>query len=403
MQKKKDMPPAYITVLKLKLQLTKDLQARLREVAELCRRGRNAGAINWLLRQHGLPLSESQAVRKVNDPRHIDKPKSESTLLYHAIRAGSPGLSGTTHSMLAQELNSHLSAKVDWRRGDKTPDGQRRRRGDAIMAGEDRPPWFTAISIPVRAIEASLRYGDASVLICRPCPGEELQLSFSTSRLTGRYRRILQDLSSGRRKLQDAKLIYKAQEGEWFYYLPVTFDAPSLQTTLQAELRPVVTEQQGQLDRPFHLHLPEVPRPWSVGDGRYLVAQCERLATMIKSMGRRYQWRSGPGHGRADIDVRTRKVRQRQRNVVLEVRRRMLKDIVRQCLSHCCGTLLYREPSLPLRDKAWFTRKRIDWDWTAFRTDLANACKRAGITLVVKQLNYKEALGGSSGEEQKAG
>lgn len=390
MKRDADGKLSSVTILKLKLQLDSEQSEELQRMAELCRRGRNAGGTNWLLRQHGLPETQKQSERLCKHAKHAGKPKSESARIYHAVREGSPGLTGTVHSMLANQINSYLAGKLDWREG-KTEDGKRPRRRDAIMSYNARPPFFTAIEIPIRANEARFTFGDTADISFRVLSAGPTVSRISTSRLSAGQKRLLHQLASGERKLTDSKLLLR--DGEWFWFLPLAFESNAVQSDRQAVLSPVIPCEStvGNADRPFGLSLPEREKPWYIGDARYIIAQAHRIETMRKAIGWRYRQRNGAGHGRRKIDEKMRRVGQLWANITDEFRRRLICDIVNQCERAACGTVVYREPSLPLREKCWFARNGLEWNWTRFFGDLENALARRGIVLKKELLRLKDA------------
>ena len=377
-----------ITVLQLKLVEADDL---LRPVGLACRRARNAGLENWLLRQRGMPETRKQSERLIAS-KNGDKPKSESTKIYHSMTEAVPELGTTQITMLAQAVSSHLSAKVDWRRG-ADDNGKRPRRRDAILAYDDRPPFFTALEVPVHNAHCRIDFGDRlTISLNRPLREvKTLTVEVSLRKLPPRIQAIIRELSDGRRKLADSKLVEK--DGQWFWHVPITFET-LVRSDLTAELWPTLgSEKDGkQTDRPFRLDLPNRDRPWWIGDGRYLVAQTERLIGLRKMIGWRYKQRMGAGHGRKKIDAAVRRRRTQERNIRTEVLRRAIADVIRQCVQANAGTLIWHEPSLPLREKCWFAANGIDWDWTKFGADLKNAAARQGIEVLTKQWKVKDAI-----------
>jgi len=380
-----------ITVLRLKLESCDGLE----QLGEMCRVGRCAAVENWLLRQRGLPETAEQSTRLCRRKTdREDQPKSESTKLYHAIRAVVPTLGTTQASMIARAVWSNLGAKVDWRR--QLDAGKVLRRRDDILSYFARPPFFSGDEIPLHNAHTSLSYGDTvKLLVNRPSSDiAELRLNISLRGLPTGKKRLLLELSTGRRKLRDSTLVRRSKG--WYWHVPVRFEVAILSEEC-ASLVPVISSDVDV--RPFKLILPDIDRPWCIGDGRYLLAQVTRLIGIRKAIGWRYRHRVGSGHGRRKIDVAVRKRRQQQRNIVDEVRRRAIADVVRQCVRHHCGVLHYREPSLPLRKKCWFEAVGIDWDWTRFGADLKNSAARKGVEVRKKQLQWKEAMGGQEAEE----
>lgn len=377
----------------LKLNLEDGVDATLRPIGLACRMARNAGTEDWLLRQRGLPESDRQAKSLIaRKDKAVDAPKSESTKIYHAMRAAVPALGSLYVAVLSQSVSSYLGARVDWRRSDKE-DGKPRRRREAILEYEDRPPFFTTLEIPLPNTRARVVFGDRlTIVVAQPMEGvPTLRLEVSLRDLPPGKQRLMREVATGQRDLPDSKLVEK--DGKWFWHVPLTFET-EVRSENVAELWPTLNSAKDgkQSDRPFRLELPGRTRPWFVGDGRYLVAQTARLIAIRKQVGWRYQQRMGAGHGRQKIDAAVRRRRTQERNMRTEVLRRAIADVVRQCVRENCGRLIYHEPSLPLREKCWFAAMGLEWNWTKFAADLKNAAARQGIEVEKKQWKIKEAL-----------
>lgn len=377
-----------ITVLKLKI--AECDQDQLKALAELCRKARNVAAEDWLLRQRGMPESERQSKRLIKRAGSEDKPKSESTKLYHAIVEKVPDLGTFAASSIAAQVISYLNGKVDWRRGMQV-DGRRAQRKDAILKHEDRPPFFTAIEIPLRNKQCELELGDTFLLtIKRPtrdCAAVSIRLSLRD--LAPRIKRVLLELSKGDRRLSDSKLIEK--DGVWFWFLPVAFEQPEANPENEMVLSPVIPSTDGERDRPFKI-LREGRRPWFIGDGRYLVRQTQRIEFLIKDIGWRYRQRNGAGHGRKKIDRAVSLRRTKLKNIVDEVRRRAIVDVVNNARRREAGVVMFREPTGPAKTKCWFERNGLTWDWTRFVGDLKNSLAKHGIELRTKKLKIGEIV-----------
>lgn len=384
-----------ITVLKLKLAVDDETQQQMRVVASHCRHARNAAVEDWLLRQRGKPETAKQSQRLCKHVKHEGKPKSESTKLYHAITAAVPELGTTNASMIASAIASHLSAKVDWRRG-KDESGRTPKRKDAILAYEDRIPFFTGDCIPVRSKDSviTVRDGQWSLTVRRPLRDMHwLAVDIASRGLPPRIKSILADISTGARKFADSQVLLTSKGWQW--HLPVAFERDQLDETIEAHLWPTIPSETArrQSDRPFSLVLPNQQRPWYIGDGRYLLAQTERLVGLKKQIGWRYRQGMGAGHGRQKIDAAVRRRSQQLDNIRAEVRRRAIADIVSQCVRAKCGKLVYHEPTNPAKDRLWFAAVKLDWDWTRFGADLKNAAARKGVEVVIVKLKIKEVIG----------
>lgn len=386
-----------ITVLKLKLR--PHSSDALNYLGETCRRGRNAASVDWLMRQHGKAETDRQKLRhkkmsekeraavvaRGGDPDNM--PKSETSKMYAAILDAVPELSGTMASALANAVNALLSANVDWRRG--LGEGKRPKRRDAIMSMEDRPPWFTSLEIPAMSRSMTIKVGSELKLVLSPTLRDtSIEVEILQGSLPPRIKKVICELASGERKLADSKLVRK--DDDWYLHIPVTYET-EVSSDIEATLSPTIGSDRSrkQLDRPFLLALPSRQR--GIGDGDFLLRQTLRLVGLRKDIGWRYRQRCGAGHGRKKVDAAVRRRREQERNIRTEVRRRMIADVVRSCVRDGVGKLTYKEPSLPLRKKCWFSAVGLEWDWTRFANDLKNACARQGIEVTVKQWKWKDA------------
>lgn len=391
-----------ITVLKLKLDLAQEQAGKAEElhrIAALCRRGRNAGAMNWLMRQHGYPQSEAQRERKAKKAQFGDKPKCEASLIYHAVRAASQGLTGTIQSMLANEIASFLAAKQDWRNG-KAEDGKRPKRKDAILSYEARPPYFTEMQIPVRATEATFRFDGVPMLTCRLLLGQPTTLQIKTASLPARIRNMLYRIAAGERPLTDSKLLLR--DDEWYWFLPQQFESTAVDAAATAHLWPVIPgdEPPSKYDQPFTLYVPGRDKPWMIGDGWYLRSQAHRIETLRKEIGWRYRNGHGLGHGRSKVDSKMKAIGKRFANIVDEFRKRLISDVAKASERFGCGTVVYHEPTLPARERCWFAARGLDWNWTTFVSNLENNLARRGLVLEVVRLKASEIASKSGGNKE---
>ena len=363
-----------ITLLKLKLD--KQCYHELQRIGELCRRARNAAIEDWLLRARGMPPSAKQR-----------DGLSESTLLYHAVTAACPSLDTQLAALIAGSISSSLGAKLDWRRG-SGEDGKRPRRRDAILDYQDRPPYFSGLEIPVRARTCKLKYGPRTYLDALLERRNHLSLDILTDKLPAKQKQILLAVATGERKQQDSRIVCK--DGTWYWYLTVANESLEMDARKMLVLSPVIpADDDKRSDRPFRCEWEN--EHWLVGEGRYYRAQLERLWRILKEIGWQYRQRSGTGHGRGKYDVATALRRTQMRNIATEFRRKVIVSILSQCERWGCGTILYREPTLPVRELCWFAKRGgLDWDWTRFLGDLKNAAARRGVEVKVERLKMSE-------------
>lgn len=380
--------PKSITVLKFKVT---DVSPRIIEAALLCREARNVASEDWMLRQRGKPETPCQAKRnrKGNE-------LTESTKLYHAITSAVPQIGTDVASNIAQQVNSFLGAKVDWRKcsenGNGNGNGKKPKRRDAILVREERSPFYTDMSVPIANKYVTIQFDNSvhvhvSNVMRNGKTQMPLDFELSLKGMPAGKKKMLRALTNGDKKLADSKLLER--RGKWYWYIPVTFESIQLDENRVATLKPVIGERSPR-DGFFQLSIPGRPRPWYVGCGGYLLAQTQRLIGLRKQIGWRYRQRMGAGHGRRKVDGAISKRNRQLADIRTEVRRRAIVDIIRQCERAQCGTLEYFEPTNPAKTKCWFAENGLEFDWTRWVTDLKNSCAGRGIVVKVRKLKMAE-------------
>lgn len=372
----------------LKLKLVDVPTETLEHVAYLCRRGTNAAVEDWLLRERGKAESPKQA-----KPGRSGKSLHPSTKLYHAVTAAVPTLSADIATCLANKLWSNLNAKLDWRRRN----GQPRKRLDAIVDYEDRPPFTNASIIPAPNKNVTISFNDVLVLTVRNVLRKEppIKLSVSLKGLPTGQKRIIRECMEGDRKLSDSQIVLKTGRNgadNWYFYFCTARESKPVDHEAKVILAPIVVNDGNKQDRPFRVLFSEGGH-WGVGDGRYLLAQTNRLIGLRKQVGYRYRNGNGTGHGRQKVDKAVRRRTAQLKNVRDEFRRRLINDVIKQCQRHDAGTIVYREPTDPVKTKLWFSKVGLEFDWTRFVGDLKNSAARRGIKVESKKLKMAEVNG----------
>lgn len=402
--KKSKNDKGHVTVLKLKLVADKDVFDKLEDVATLCRKARCHAVEDWLLRKRGLiPESEKQAKTTTNKDGS-ERPLGEATKIYHAVGSRYPRLFGTqTAVSIGREIAKNLNSKVDWREqvdqsslSEEEKEGKPKllRRKDMILENNMRPPFTTALNIPVPTSQTTIEFTDElKVTVKSPAkPYKKIEFKLSLRKLPPRIKKIMRAISEGAHKQPDSYLTFK--KDTWFLYLPVTFPT-KVNRGKRMNLYPLLScdevSRQGK-DRPFRVDFRNTENKkssWYVGDGRYYRSTMTRCIGLRKEIGWNYRnRRNGSGHGRKKYDDSVRRLRNKQRNHREEFRRKTIVGILDQCIRHGTGTLIYHKPTLYVRDHSWFATEGLEWDWTSFENDLKNAAYRRGIDFAVE--SYKK-------------
>ena len=113
-----------------------------------------------------------------------------------------------------------------------------------------------------------------------------------------------------------------------------------------------------------------------LGDSKMYEAQHGRLDTRRQMI--RYRSRDGTGRGRGKKRMYRNLKPMSRAFVNLENRftHQLIADILKACIANDCGTLVYREPTMPIReDRMWFRRLPGKWGlipfgWSVFESDL---------------------------------
>jgi len=98
----------------------------------------------------------------------------------------------------------------------------------------------------------------------------------------------------------------------------------------------------------------------------------------------------GSGHGRQRW---ARAIKPMSRAVV-DMQSRFLKllssDVVKLAIREGCGTIHYREPTLPVRTKEWFATQDMPLDWTKLESKIASKAKQKGLRYEKTRIGMKE-------------
>ena len=70
--------------------------------------------------------------------------------------------------------------------------------------------------------------------------------------------------------------------------------------------------------------------------------------------------------------------------------KQMVADIISLSIRERCGSILYREPTMPVRDHCWFAGQDVPMDWVAFAARLAHKCEVSGIEYDVTRIGMAE-------------
>ncbi len=304
-------------------------------------------------------------------------------------------------SAIQAEVVDYLNGNMPYNHG-----GLSRWRWQGILNCEINAPSYRSLAIPVQKQDTCLVYdgtvygqGISAERAASACMIRLALLSkasgyaqrgliynLEVGRMSGGNRRLLKRIVSGDLPFCDSRLVCK--NGEWFVRL--CYNVPEVDHGLDAD-RVATLRIGGKLsDMPLCVHLPDEDRPRRIGDGKPLVAEYERLTIRRKSLQYRYRSGRGSGHGQERVYRAIRPLSRRMADVKDSFDKYAVACVIHTLVRDGTGTLVYREPTMPLRDHAWFAQHGIPMDWTRFVEKLKFACAKHRIALSVERMGVKE-------------
>lgn len=385
---------------------------RLRLLLERARRdccvARNAAVTHWLLwrRSHPewRPGGEYQApARKItraakpqpNAPKDPPYAPREflSRELYGVASVAAPGLSASVCSSCVQEVNARLRANTPYNH-----DGEARFVWQAILTGEVSLPTWRGGRIPMPRSMFRLRYTESECALRFPLLSKKSGyrvlsplVRLHASDLSRENRRVLQRMAAGELRVADSQLTER--KGHWFAQL--CYDVPVRAVDLPVDRVLTVGPSLPGGRRPFWCQWPAEDDParlvtWGIGNGIPLVADYRRVVARRRALRDRYSDGCGSGHGRQ----RWYKTIKPLSRYIIDLQARFTKqavaDIVALAIRERCGAVLYREPTMPVRDNCWFAGQDVPFDWTSFGARLAHRCAVSGLEHEVTRIGMAE-------------
>lgn len=404
---------------------TKRMIADLHAVTARCNVARNAMARAWQRWREdnpdwkpGVGVSKKTGREYVKNepmPKKIgdgDDGISGSTYLYRRARLVVPEVSSTVISMCAQEVYSRLAANMPWNHG-----GQAKYRWQAIEGNEVNLETYRGLAIPIHNRDAAFCYcGDASRDIKDPRIAEmgksSAVLRFGLfSQLSGREhtdyicrvevrqlsqgnRRLLQHIARRKWKLCDSKLVW---DDGWYFNL--TYDQPLRDYGLNKKNVATLTLCGAEESQPLRVGCGHA-RPWDLGHARTMEAENNRLDQRRKALRHEH---GTNGHGRGRVERYIKPITRGLRFLMKRFQENLVREVLKYCLRNDCGSIHYREPTMPLREKSWFAKRKLPFDWTGFLARLGHKCKLHGIELQTERMGTGEHFSERRGDRPNPG
>lgn len=404
------------------LQMPKRRLHKLLEQARRdCCKARNAAMLHWYVwrRQHpgwspGDPY-DAPAAKIARKPRgDPKKPPKDSPIaprlflsreLYQAATEASPHVSRTLASSCVQEVIARLKANTPY-----DHDGEARWVWQAVLASEVNLPTWRGGRIPMPKRCSSLGYDGAvsqpATEVARACESGcvlKFQLLSKQSGyrnispvvrleagdLTRGHRRLLKRLAAGQTRLADSQIVER--KGTWYaqFCYQVDVVARDLPDDRTMTLQPALPDDGWPFALLWTTEDNDVRR-WRIGAGKPLVVEYRRIVARRRAIRARYVDGVGSGHGRQRwykaVQPMSRSVREMQTRFAKQT----IADIIRVAIRERCGTLLYREPTMPVRKYAWFAAQDVPFDWVGFEARLRFKAETQGLVYEKARIGMKE-------------
>lgn len=396
---------------------TRRANALLHAAALDCNVARNAVVRKFLRWHDDHPDYEPQPRMKkgelVRDAKgrpkleHPGVPDELTKSFYAAGTGASPKLSTKVVSSCVREAQGKLTDKMPYNH-----EGKAKYRWQALLMLEVNPQTFRAKCIPVPNQDTVLVYDghrnqDISKGIAAAvdqCGHSSCILRFPLlSRLSGYdekaaifrlhvkelsrgNRRLLMDIAKRQRKLKDSKLVFK--RGAWFFQL--CYDVPTKDHGLDPSRVATLWPLHNQHNRPFRLEFPDGTFV-DVGHGVPYLAECQRVMARRKALSARYRdGAAGRGHGKKRFHDRLKPSARALQDAQWGLRNLAISFVIKMLIAQDCGSLVYREPTMPLRQRVWFAQNGCELDWTQFESHLAFKMQTNTVTYATKRVGTQE-------------
>lgn len=200
-------------------------------------------------------------------------------------------------------------------------------------------------------------------------------VALNVGELKAGHRRWLRLVARGQAGLCDSELV--CRDGQWLAHLMIR--PPLAETGPDKNRCAILTPLPPGSSRPFELKIPaDEPGTFvtmRIGDGVPYAKLYERLDIRDRSIRHKSRQQRGGGHGRGRFYNVIKPVARSKTNEQDRFTKQLMADILKTCLQNNCGSLLYREPTMPLRNELWFAGRGAPFDWSTFASRLEQKCQ----------------------------
>jgi hypothetical protein len=313
--------------------------------------------------------------------------------LYDVATKAAPSLNSSLASACVQDVLSRLKSNVPYNH-----DGEARWVWQAILWQEISVPTWRGGRIPVLRSTTKVYYGEDACwvkfsLLSRQSGyrTRSLQVRLHAAALTAGNRRLLRKLVSGELRLADSQLYEK--KGEWYFQACYTLpDVAACESERVLTLAPGKPES----DYPFRMCWTDTDgklRDWTAGKAKPLIAEYFRVEARRRALRWRYQGGVGSGHGRKRWAKTIKPMQQSVRELSTRWQKQFVSDVIKHAIKEGCGAILYREPTMPLREISYFAAVKVPFDWCALCGRLRFKAEAKGLAFEVTRMGTAEWRG----------
>jgi len=388
------------------------LRSILEEARRDCCRARNAAITHWLLWRRSNPDWEPGGpydapplkIKRVAKPVDPSKKPSKdppyapraflSREMYGVAANAVPCLNTSVVSSCAQEVNARLKANTPYNH-----DGPARWVWQAVLNAEVSLPTWRGGKIPLPRSVARLTKTDDACTLRIPLLSRKSSMAvispvvrLHVSDLSVGRRRILSRLASGELRLADSQIVER--KGTW--YVQFCYDVPIDAVDLPTDRVLTVCPSLPGARRPFSLMWIADDEPgdvncfWGIGNGRPLIAEYRRVVARRRALRARYSDGCGSGHGRKRWYRTIKPLSRCVTDMTSRFTKQTVADIIKKAIEQRCGSILYREPTMPVRNIGWFAKSDVPFDWVSFESRLSFKCETHGIEYDKQRIGVAE-------------
>lgn len=389
----------------------KRLNLLLEQTRRDCCKARNAAITHWLLWRRQNPAWEPggkydapapKIKRMPKPPKPGAKPPKDppygpreflSRELYAVASGAAASLNTSLASSCVQDVVSRLKANVPYNH-----DGTARWVWQAILSSEVSLPTWRGGKIPAPRSVVKFGYTEDECWVQFPLLSRSSgyrtlspKVRLHAADLSAGNRRLLRKLVSGESRLADSQLYEK--KGKWYFQACYELPTPE---ELKSERVLILEVGRPESDYPFRLRWTDSDgkeRDWTAGKAKPLIAEYRRVQARRRAIRWRYRDGAGSGHGRQRWAKAIKPMERAVRDMCGRWQKQFVSDVIKHAIKEGCGAILYREPTMPLREKALFAAQDVPFDWTSFLGRLRFKAEAKGIKFDVTRMGVKEWRG----------